>query len=269
MKKGRIASVVLMLIIIVYLLIPLAATAIYSLFANWTHLVPQGFTLQNYITLFQNADFVQSLENSLLICIVPILITVLVVLLTLFVVTVYFPKLEKYVQLLCMIPYTIQGVILSISIISLYSASDSFLGIRLVMLVGAYCIIILPYIYNGIRNSMHAVNMPMLLDAAEMLGDSKIAAFFKVIVPNIVSGITVSSLLAVGIIFGDYVLIRNIAGSTFENMQVYLYLAMKRSSTESAAVFVIIMLITFVIAAVVLFLQSRSRLSRIESKEKD
>ena len=61
MKKGRIASVVLMIIIIIYLLIPLAATAIYSLFANWTHLVPQGFTLQNYITLFQNADFVQSL----------------------------------------------------------------------------------------------------------------------------------------------------------------------------------------------------------------
>ena len=77
------------------------------------------------------------------------------------------------------------------------------------MLIGAYCIIILPHIYQGIRNSMHAVNMPMLLEAAEMLGASKLYAFFRVIVPNIITGITVSSLLAVGILFGDYVIIRN------------------------------------------------------------
>ena len=143
-------------------------------------------------------------------------------LLALFAVTIYFPKLEKYVQFLCMIPYTIQGVILSVSILSLYAGTRSFFGLRLVMLIGAYCIIILPYIYQGIRYSMYAVNMSMLIEAAEMLGASKFSAFFRVIVPNIISGITVSSLLAVGIIFGDYVLIRNITGSAFQNVQIYL-----------------------------------------------
>ncbi|MEG0541512.1 MAG: ABC transporter permease subunit, partial [Angelakisella sp.] len=108
-----------------------------------------------------------------------------------------------------------------------------------------------------IRNSMHAVNMPMLLEAAEMLGSSKLYAFFRVIVPNIISGITVSSLLAVGIIFGDYVLIRNIAGTSFKNVQIYLFLTMKSSSTKASAVFVIIMITTFLITLLVLYLKSR------------
>jgi len=61
-----------------------------------------------------------------------------------------------------MIPYTIQGVILSVSILALYVANPTFLSNRIIMLIGAYCIIIFPYIYQGIRNGMRAVNMPLL-----------------------------------------------------------------------------------------------------------
>ena len=199
-------------------------------------------------------------------CIVPILLTIVIVLLALFVTTIYFPKLEKYVQIICMIPYTIQGVILSVSILSLYVGNKSVLSNRMVMLMGAYCIVILPYIYQGIRNGMRAVNMVTLIEAAEMLGASKIYAFFRVVVPNIISAIIVSSLLAVGIIFGDYVLIRNLAGTSAPNMQIFLYQTMKSDSTKASAVFVIIMFVTFVITAVVLFLKSREGKNRVQKK---
>ena len=79
---------------------------------------------------------------------------------------------------------------------------------------------------------------------------------------NIISGITVSSLLAVGIIFGDYVLVRNIAGTSFKNVQVYLFLEMKHSSTKASAVFVIIMITTFLITLLVLHLQKRDSAKR-------
>lgn len=259
MKKRNFSSTLVILVVVIYLLIPLFATAIYSMFNKWTTLLPEGFTLENYGQLLSESDFLMSLGRTVVICIIPIFLTVLLVLLALFATTIYFPKLEKYVQIICMIPYTIQGVILSVSIISLYAASPTVLGNRLVMLTGAYCIIILPYIYQGIRNSMHAVNMPMLLEAAEMLGASKLYAFFRIIVPNIISGITVSSLLAVGIIFGDYVLIRNITGTSFKNVQIYLFLTMKSSSTKASAVFVIIMFTTFIITAAVLWLKSREQ----------
>lgn len=266
MKKGKIATYVLAVLIMIYLLVPLAVTIIYSLNEKWTAIIPEGFTVSNYQEIFADPAFVQAIGRTILMCIIPIVITVLLVLLALFVTVVYFPKLEKYIQIICMIPYTIQGVILSVSILSLYVGSDSILSNRLVMLLGAYCIIILPYIYQGIRNGMRAVNMKVLLEAAEMLGTSRLSAFFKVIVPNIISSIIVSSLLAVGIIFGDYVLVRNLAGSSFTNLQIYLYQTMKSDSVKASAVFVVIMAITFAITAVVLFLKSKEAKGRTSTK---
>nr|WP_295266768.1 ABC transporter permease subunit [uncultured Blautia sp.] len=153
----------------------------------------------------------------------------------------------------------IQGVILSVSILSLYVSNKGILGNRIVMLFGAYCIIIMPYMYQGIRNGMRTVNVKMLLEAAEMLGASRFYTNFKIVVPNIISSIVVSALLAVGVIFGDYVLVRNLCGTSFQNMQIYLYQMMKSDSTRSSAVFVVIMAITFLITAVVLVLQRKEK----------
>lgn len=257
--KKKTGSAVILILILIYLLIPLAACIIYSLFTDWTGIVPHGFTFVAYREIFTNEAFWRALLETLLLCIVPIAVTILVVLLAIYAVVVYFPGLEKYVQIICMIPYTIQGVILSVSILSLYVGSKSFLSNRLLMLMGAYCVIILPYIYQGIRNSCRAIDMKTLLEAAEMLGSSRLYAFFRVVVPNLMHGIIVSSLLAVGIIFGDYVLVRNLSGSTVTNIQIYLYQAMKSDSMKSSAVFVMIMLVTFLIAAFVMMGRSKEK----------
>ena len=157
MKKKSAGSIAVMLIVMIYLLIPLVISIIYSMFHKWTSILPEGFSLDNYTSLFSDANFLASVGRSIGMCIVPIILTIIVVLLALFVTTIYFPKLEKYVQIICMIPYTIQGVILSVSILSLYVGTKSILSNRLVMLMGAYCIVILPYIYQGIRNGMRDV----------------------------------------------------------------------------------------------------------------
>lgn len=259
MKKKKAGSVIIMVILILYLLLPLVVTIVYSLFDKWTDIVPRGFTVSSYVTLFQDPEFLLCILRTLIVCIVPIVLTTVIILLAMFVTTVYFPGLDKYVQIICMIPYTIQGVILSVSILAAYVKSDTFLSNRMVMLFGAYSIIIMPYIYQGIKNGMSSVNVNTLLEAAEMLGASRIFAFFRIVVPNIVSSVVVSSLLAVGIIFGDYVLVRNLTGTSFQNMQIYLYQTMKSDSMKASAVFVVIMAITFMIAAVTLFLKNRGK----------
>lgn len=259
MKKGKKGQLTAMFLIIVYLLIPLVVTIIYSLFEEWTNIVPRQFSLGSYVAIFADPQFLASIGRTLVMCIFPILFMTILMLLALFVTTVYFPSLQKYIQIISMIPYTIQGVILSVSILSLYVSSDTFLSNRIVMLFGAYSIIIMPYIYQGITNGMSAVNVPMLLEAAQMLGAGKLYAFFKIVVPNIASSIIVSSLLAMGIIFGDYVLVRNLAGTSFQNVQVYLYQTMKSDSTRASAVFVVIMCITFMITAVVLGIKNHEK----------
>ena len=96
---------IIIVIILIYLLIPLVVSIVYSMFSNWTGIVPKGFTLKTYADLFQDPTFLASLGRTIVIAIIPIVITILLVLLALFVTVVYFPKLEKYVQIICMIPF--------------------------------------------------------------------------------------------------------------------------------------------------------------------
>ena len=246
---------VFLLLISIYLLLPFAMTLIYSLSVEWTDVLPHGFTLRNYAELFSNMEFWGSIGRTLVLCAVSVLLTIAVLLLAMYVVLVVNRRLGKIMQFICMIPYALQGVILSISIISLYSGTGTLLSNRMLMLFGAYTILVLPYIYQGIRNSLNAIDAEMLLQAAEMLGCGKFRAYVQVILPNIFSGILVSSLLAESIVFGDFVLANNIAGNSYQNIQVFLNRKMFTSSGLSSAIVVVIFVVVLLVTWAVLKLQ--------------
>ncbi len=253
-KKIKPGSIFL-LCLMIYLLVPFFVTFIYSIFTEWTGVFPSGFTLRNYKIIFSEWEFIQSVIRTIIICIISVSASIILLLLAMFVVLVEKPALGKYVQFVCMIPYALQGVILSISIISLYSGTGTLLSNRMVMLFGAYSILVLPYIYQGIKNNLNSIHGEMLIQTAEVLGCTPIRAYFKVVVPNIIQGIIVSALLGVSIIFGDFVLANNIAGNTYQNIQVYLYTKLSTSSGVAAAIVVIIFLVVFILTATVLHFQ--------------
>ena len=204
-KKTSLAAKIVLILIAIYLVTPFLATFVYSLFTEWTGVLPRGFTLRNYQELFADTDFWLAIGRTLILCAVSVLITIVLLLLAMYPITVMNRKLGKYMQFICMIPYALQGVILSISIISIYAGMNGVLSNRMFMLFGAYSILVLPYIYQGIRNSLNAIDAKTLIQAAEVLGCSRFRAYVQVILPNIFSGILVSSLLAESIVFGDFV----------------------------------------------------------------
>lgn len=136
--------------------LPAAAAAVdllYSAFTQWTELLPQGFTLRYYAEVFADTAFLVSVLRTVAISILPVLISILAMLLVMYVVVVYHPGWEGVVQVLCTIPYALQGIILAISVLSLYSGLPLPFSNRILMLTGTYCVLVLPYVYRGIRNS--------------------------------------------------------------------------------------------------------------------
>ena len=69
MKEKRAAPVAVMLLVMIYLLIPLAVSIVYSLFRKWTGVFPEGFRLDNYIALFTDGEFMASVGRSIAMCI--------------------------------------------------------------------------------------------------------------------------------------------------------------------------------------------------------
>jgi putative spermidine/putrescine transport system permease protein len=260
--KKRIFPRLFLVLVGAYLLVPFALTLVYSLFVEWTDVLPSGFTLRNYAELFSDLEFWTSLGRTLVLCAVSVLLTIGVLLLAMYVVTVMNRRLGKFMQFVCMIPYALQGVILSISIISIYTGTGTFLSNRLLMLFGAYTVLVLPYIYQGIRNSLNAIDANTLIQAAEMLGCGSFRAYMQVVIPNIFSGVLISALLAESIVFGDFVLANNIAGNNYQNIQVFLNRRLFTSSGLASAIVVVIFLVVLLVTGLVL------RLQKNESKEK-
>lgn len=266
MKKGRFLSSIYIILICIYLILPLLLTGVYSFFDRWTDILPKGFTTEYYQRLFADASFVPSIFRGLVICIPAILISVICVLLALYTAIIFAPKLEKYIQLFCMIPQTIQGVVLAIALLSLYAGSSGPLGNRMVMLVGAYSIMILPFVYNGIRNNMYAVNTKQLIEAAEILGASKFTSFLKIVVPCMKSGIMVASLISMAIIFGDFAVIKLVASSQWKTAMMVLYNMRVAPGQLSSAIIIILFLIILVLSLSSLALQNKER--KVEVFEK-
>ena len=92
-----------------------------------------------------------------------------------------------------------------------------------------------------------------------MLGADKFYAFFHIIVPCMLSGVVISSMLSVSIIFGDFVIVNTIGGSYFYTAQMYLFKKMFISGQLTSAVIIVLFTVTLIISALAFFLKSKSR----------
>jgi putative spermidine/putrescine transport system permease protein len=263
-------NLLIMVVLCAYLILPLALTFFYSVFQQWTDILPNGLTFRYYGELLRDPGFYPPILRTLLISTGPVLLCSVLIILAMYVVVVYHPGLQKVMQIVCTVPYTLQGVILAISILSLYSGMPLPFSDRIVMLVCTYCVVVLPYIYRGIQNSLNAINARQLIEAATLLGCKPLAAYLRVVVPNLASGITVSAMLSVSLLFGDFVVVNIIGGSYYPTAQMYLYKMMFRSGQQTSAMIVMLFALTLLISAAVLIIQQgRKKSARPIQEETD
>ena len=144
---------------------------------------------------------------------------------------------------------------MAVGLIRTYSGN----GIPMVIITaGAYLVGLLPYLYQGTRNSLLAMQARSLMEAAELLGASHWQAFVRIIVPNIMSGIFVSSLLSFSILFGEFVLINILVGGRYETLQMYLYAKLSSSGHVASAITVTYFVLMAIITGLVVKFTRRS-----------
>ncbi|KQL45921.1 ABC transporter permease [Brevibacillus choshinensis] len=257
-NKGLHGSIVTL--VMLYLFIPLVATFLYSIATDWYRtILPEGYTLAWYKELFTDPRFLAAMQRTLLVCFIAICISVTVMVPTIFIVTVYFSRWELILQSLVMLPYAIPGVVAAVGLIKVYSSGPIVLSGSIWLLVGAYFVVVLPYMYQGIRNSMRTIDAIRLVEAAELLGASRMQAFWKVIFPNILTGIVISTLLSFSTLFGEFVLANLLVGGHYETMQIYLIRRMEESGHLTSAIVVTYFILLFVLSGAVMRLGKSSK----------
>lgn len=252
MKKNKI-HVFICLLVMVYLLLPIVFTILYSVASKWqTTLLPEGLSLQHYVSLIGNPRFLKAILRSITAAGLSIVFSFSVLLPVIYLSKVHFPWLDRMMKFLSMLPFAISGVILAVGLTKIYSRGSLAISGTLWLLVGAYFVVIMPFMYQGIRTSMDNIDAASLIHSAKILGASEWTAFWKVIFPNILKGVSASVLLSFALLMGEFVLANILVGGNYETIQVFMFWSRGVSGHYSSAIVTIYFLIIVAISTTVL-----------------
>lgn len=217
--------------------IPVLATLLYSFSRNWgATVLPDGLTLDWYVTLWQDPRFLTAFGHSLLISLATLLVGTLIIVPAAFVVFYYFPKLDRWMNILILIQFAVPPVVSSVGLLQIYADGPLPLIGTPWVLIGCYFTIVLPFMYRALANGLQGLNVRDLMDAAHLLGASTPSAFLRVILPNIRKGLMASLFLSFSFLLGEFVFANMLVGNRYETLNVYLYSMRSTSGHFTSAV---------------------------------
>ena len=148
MKKRK-SSAFMVLLVMLYMVIPIVFTVLYAVSTKWqTTLLPEGFTLKHFQSLFTNIRFYQAVGRSLSVSIISIALSFTLLLPVIYMGKVHFPWLNRIMRFVSMLPFAISGVILAVGLIKLYSSGPLTISGTVFILIGAYFVVIMPFMYQ-------------------------------------------------------------------------------------------------------------------------
>ncbi|MGF1764980.1 ABC transporter permease [Aliivibrio kagoshimensis] len=236
--------------IVIMMSVPIIATFAYSLSSSWgATILPDGFTFDWYLKLWQDPRFIDAFARSLFIGLTSLLLSSVLIIPTIFVVFYYFPRLKVVMNLLILLPFAVPPVVSSVGLLQLYADSSVAIIGTPWILIGTYFTIALPFMYRAIANSFESFNLHDLMDAAHLLGATTTQAFLLIILPNLKKGLLASLFLSFSFLLGEFVFANILVGTRYETLQVYLYNMRQTSGHFTSALvmtyFIFIFLLTW------------------------
>lgn len=255
-EKPTVSQILLITFFILYMVIPVVATYMFSIATRWDRtILPEGYTLEGYVTAAQNPYFFSTLRNSLVLSISTVLVSVIVVVPTVYWVHVRLQGARPLLDLLMILPFGIPGVVLALALVQVYTFPP--LSRSALLLIGAEVVYTMPFMYRSVSNSLAAIDIPTLTEAAQSLGADIKSILWEVIVPNIFPGILSGSLLVFATVFAEFTLARLIVGASFKTFPMLLVEFTRKNGTIAAAMSVISFTVAWIFSLLILWVSGK------------
>jgi len=205
-EPGTLARTVILGIVGVVFAVPIVALIEFSFRSG----LSGGYTLDHWISLFapENArtyrDLFQSIGNSFILAVVTVAIVLVILLPTMILVHIQFPKLRRVLEFICIIPITVPAIVLVVGLAPVYSVVVKVFGGSIWTLAFAYGITVLPYAYRSIQANLDAIPVVTLSEAARSLGAGWVAVLWRVLLPNLRRGVLAASFITVAVVLGEF-----------------------------------------------------------------
>ncbi|MFL5673102.1 MAG: ABC transporter permease [Chloroflexota bacterium] len=221
--RGReIGFLILFAIFAGYTLIPLVGVGLFSVATTWFDTVlPVGYTLDHITETLNDPLFVPTVGRSIIASLATIAVSVALMTPVMFLIHVAAPRVRPLVEFLSLLPFALPTIVLALSLIRTYSAPPIVLSGTPTLLILAYVVTGLPFMYRALDNSLRAIDTTTLNEASVTLGASRWTTLRRVILPNIRTGIAAGALLVFSVTFGEFTLSSFIVGDAWKTSGVW------------------------------------------------
>lgn len=196
---------------VLYFFLPLLATFLFSmrsqpLFSAYSDTLTRG-------------QFWSTLGYSFLIGIVTIILSITLVMPTAFWVRLRVPRARPFVEFVTLLPFVIPPVVIVFGLLSIYANKPLSLTTAPygsdVLLVGAYTMLSLPYMYRSIDAGLRSIDINTLTEAAQSMGAGWTRILVQIILPNLRVSIISGAFLTLAIVMGEFTIASYLARPAF------------------------------------------------------
>ena len=253
----KILSVALCVAVLVFIYAPILLLVVYSftdsrVIGRW-----EGFSFDLYAELFRDAEIMQILFNTIWLALVAALLST--VLGTAGAIGIFYSRrrVAKPLQTVSQIPVINAEIVTAISLALLFSAA--MLYRTYFSLIVGHMVLCTPFVVLSVLPKLRQMD-PNTYEAALDLGASPAKALFKVVVPQIFSGILSGFMLSITLSLDDYIVTAFTKPRMFDTISTYVYNAVRNGTNSSTpALRALSALIFVVMIAVLLVVNLRAR----------
>jgi putative spermidine/putrescine transport system permease protein len=180
----------------IFFLIPLYAAGRFAL-----NSVTGGFSFSAFTAIPSQQGFTAALTLSLRLAVVTTIITLGLMVPTSVYVHLRHPGLRRLFDGVTIIPIVIPPVVL---IVGVLQVAPTFLKSTPYLLALEYAILAMPFVYRSLDAGLRAIDLQTMVEASRSLGGRWTSTLWRVIVPNLRTGILSATVLTIALVLGEF-----------------------------------------------------------------
>ena len=246
-------------LILLFLYAPIAVLIVFSFGESKSRAAWGGFSLKWYVKLFENQQIMAALQNTLLIAVISAVAATLIGTAAAFGIHAMKGKTKRVVMGLTNLPVMNPDIVTGVSLLLLYTViigGLNKLGFQnartgFVTLLLSHISFNIPYVILSVLPKLRQLDKHVF-EAAQDLGATPFKAFMKVVLPEVMPGVTTGAIFAFTLSLDDFVISFFTTGPGVSNLSILIFSEARRGinpqmNALSTIIFVVVMLLLFLI----------------------
>lgn len=256
---------ILLALVLLFLYIPIIYTMFFSFNESRSLTQFTGFSLRWYQKMFDSSHMLGAIGTTFLVAILATVISTAAGTLAVIGLSRCGRLLRSSVTMVNDLVILNPDIVTGIGLLMLFATMEINKGFLTLLL--AHVMFCTPYVMLSVTPRLRSLD-PNLADAALDLGCNPMQAIWKVIVPQLMPGITAGALIAFTMSFDDFVISYFVTGNGVQNISILVYTMSKRINPSINAIStLVIVIITIALILVNVIPLLRERMRRRAMKE--